>query len=117
MTKIIDNIFNNLSLFVTINFTLIAFILTAITILLMINRGIIKEFKEHHLLQEVIKKFKFALDFNFLSGIIGIIGIIFSPQNDIIKGILSFSLIFFFLFAIYFAYKTYIWILFFIKNS
>ena len=115
--KIIENIYQNITTFLTINFTLLAFILTALTILLMINKGRIKEFKKSNLLLEVTKKFKLALDFNFLSGIFALIGVVLNFDNFIFKSFISLSVIIFFSFALFYTYKTYIWIIYFINNS
>lgn len=59
--------YNSIDKIFTLNFTLLAFIITAITILLMVEKGMINKFKNAHLLEDAMEYFYKSLKFNFLS--------------------------------------------------
>ena len=117
MIGFIHHFIKNLDKIFTINFTLLAFIITALTILMVINKGVIKEFQEANLMSNINNKFKKALNFNLLSGIIAMIGFYLNIDNILYQGILSISVIVFFSLSIYWMYKTYDWIMFFINHQ
>lgn len=107
----------NLDKIFTINFTLLAFIITALTILMVINKGVIEEFKDANLMNNINKKFKKALNFNLLSGILAMIGFYVNINNIIYQSIIIFVVTILFTLSIYWTYKTYDWIIFFINHQ
>lgn len=107
----------NLDKIFTINFTLLAFIITALTILMVINKGVIEEFRQANLIKDVNKKFKKALNYNLFSGIIALIGYYFNIHNIIYQILICGIVVILFSMSIYWVYKTYDWIIFFINNQ
>jgi len=107
----------NLDKIFTINFTLLAFIITALTILMVINKGVIKEFKNADLMKNINKKFKKALNFNLLSGICAMIGFYININNIVYQSIIILIVFILFALSIYWTYKTYDWIIFFINHQ
>jgi hypothetical protein len=107
----------NLDKIFTINFTLLAFIITALTILMVINKGVIEEFKDAKLMNNINKKFKNALNFNLLSGILAMIGFYINIDNIIYQSVITFIVTLLFALSIYWTYKTYDWIIFFINHQ
>lgn len=107
----------NLDKIFTINFTLLAFIITALTILMVINKGAIEEFKDANLMNNINKKFKKALNFNLLSGIFAMIGFYANIDNIIYQSIIMIIVTLLFSLSIYWTYKTYDWIIFFINHQ
>ena len=115
LTKISEKIYSNLDKIFSINFTLLAFIITAITILLMLQKGEIVRFKKADLLEDVINIFKKALDFNFISGIVAVFGYFVTIQLTYYKYCISLLVTILFTLSLIYIYKAYKFLLFFIK--
>lgn len=64
----IEFIYGNLDKLFTINFTMLAFIITAITILQTIHTGRIAEFRQIGLFDNVIRRYNSSIFWNFISG-------------------------------------------------
>ena len=113
----VTNYIKNLDKIFTINFTLLAFIITALTILLIVNKGVIIEFKKAGLMDKINNKFKRALNFNFFSGTFAFIVYFLQIDNFIYQGFVTFISLILFFTSLYYTYKTYDWIIFFINHE
>jgi phage shock protein PspC (stress-responsive transcriptional regulator) len=115
--EFIKHFIANLDKIFTINFTLLAFIITALTILMVIKKGVIEEFKQANLMKNVNEKFKKALNYNLFSGIVALIGFYLNINNQIYQIIITILVLYLFVKSIYWTYKTYTWIIFFIDHQ
>lgn len=115
----IEFIYANLDKLFTINFTMLAFIITAITILQTIQTGRISEFRETGLFDSVIRRYSSSILWNFISGII--ICLLWFFRLDIIDLDikLAICLVSFILFgvAIFKTYEAYRFLIYFIKKQ
>ena len=102
-----------------LNFTLLAFIITAITILLMLEKGMIKQFKEADLMGDVLALFSKSLHWNFMSGCLALIGwVIDIGRNQSIPIIVFFVISFMTLaLALKNTYQSYKFLIFFVKKQ
>ena len=101
-----------------LNFTLLAFIITAITILLMLEKGMIKQFKEASLMGDVLDLFSKSLHWNFISGSLALIAWIMNIEEKqyLIIGIFTISIIALIL-ALKNTYNSYKFLIFFVKKQ
>lgn len=111
----IDNIFLNLDKFFSINFVMLAFLITALSILQTIKGGRIEDFKDSGLFEEVVSVFTKALLWNLIVGISICIVSFINISNMSIKIAFAFISIIAFFTAIYKAYKAYDFLAYFIK--
>jgi len=117
MNDIIEHIYCNLDKLFTINYTLLAFIITATTILLMIQKGEIVELKNTKYYNDVIDRFYKALNFNLISGIISTIFYFLQIDNTYYSYIAVFLSVLFFTISLYYVYKSYDFLIFLIKHQ
>lgn len=112
-------IYDNLDKLFTINFTMLAFIITAVTILQTIHTGRIAEFRASRLFDEVIEHYNSSISWNFISGCV--ICVAWFVRVDIIGFYLKiFTCIISFLFfgiAIFKTYTAYKFLIYFIKKQ
>lgn len=110
-------IYSNLDKVFPINFTMLAFMITALTIIQMVNTGKIREFKETGLLEDVLKDFNRALQFHLVSGLFSLIIWFLKIKSILLLEILtSLSIVIFFI-SFYFTYLSYKILLYFIKKQ
>jgi len=113
----LNHYFDNVDKIFTANFTLLAFIITAITILLMIDKGIKVKFQNANLLQEAMEYFYKSLNFNFISGIFALIIWIINIKSQLwinITSVISIVLLFI---SLYYTYQAYKFLIFFVKKQ
>lgn len=111
----IDGIMSNLDKFFNINFVMLAFLITALSILQTIKGGRIDEFKECDLFRGVISIFTKAFTWNLVAGV-AICAVSFVNVSDhLAKIILSFFSVSLFFTAIYKAYAAYKFLAYFIR--
>jgi len=115
----VEFIYNNLDKLFAINFTMLAFIITAITILQTIHTGRIVEFRQTGLFDNVIKRYNTSIFWNFVSGIV--ICLLWFIRADIIELNIKIAIciISFLLFgiAIFKTYQAYNFLIYFIKKQ
>lgn len=109
-TEHIDSIF-------TVNFTLLAFIVTAITILLMLQSGRLVSFKEAGLMDDVLSYFYKSLNYNFFSGIFALLIWIIKINLYYFYIITFFISLILLVLALYNTYQSYKFLLFFVKKQ
>ena len=115
----IEFIYSNLDKLFTISFTMLAFVIAAITILQTIGTGRIVEFRETGLIDSVIKRYNSSICWNFISGIVICLlwfirpDFIGEPAKIVICAI-SFLL---FLIAIFKTYDAYKFLIYFVKKQ
>jgi hypothetical protein len=102
-----------------INFILLGFMITALTILLIVNKDVSKEFKEAGLIKKLNNKFKKTLNLHFLSGTFAFIVYFLQIEDhhynwQVILSSISLTLFFS---SLFYTYKTYNWIIFFIDHE
>ena len=107
----------NIEAIFTLNFTMLAFIITAITILLMLDKGMIVKFKKADLLSGVLDYFTKSLHWNFISGVFALIVWIINISNKIAMLTTSALSIILLFIALYFTYQSYKFLIFFVKKQ
>jgi len=115
--QITNHIQENLDKIFNINITLLAFIITAATILLAINTKEIKVFKELNLFKDVISLFSKALNINLISAIWNILFYFIYIKNIHFQiFVISIGLILFG-YSLYYVYLSYRMLIFLIKED
>ena len=114
---IFEHYFNNIDKIFSINFTLLAFIITAITILLMVSKGAIVEFKEAGILNKSLEYFYKSLNFNFISGIFGLLVWVIDNHNIWFISLSSIMSMILVIISLYYTFQSYKFLIFFIKNQ
>ena len=115
--RIINHIQENLDKIFNINITLLAFVITATTILLAIDTKEIKIFKELDLFKDVISLFHKALNINLISAIWNILVYFINIKNfsfqtfAVLIGLILFGL------SLYYVYLSYRMLIFLIKED
>lgn len=111
----LEHIMSNLDKLFSLNFTILAFIVTALTILMSIDSRMIQKFKDAGYFDDIIKCYEKAILWQFISGIlILIIWLVqYKEYRDIQAG---FSLIVFVV-SLYYSYKAYAYLMFFVKKK
>lgn len=108
--------YSNLDKLFNVNFTMLAFMIAALTILQMIQTGRIEEFKRLGLFDSVIKYFHLSLIFHSISGII-ILVLWFAQIAEEYKIFASsFSFLLFFI-AFYYTFQSYSFLVYFVKKQ
>lgn len=114
-----SHIINNLDKLFSVNFIMLAFMITAITILQAIKGGRIEDFKRAGLFAEVVDVFNSALLYNFISGIFVCIvyfaGDLLKNQEYFLKCALCGFCFLLFSISLYKVYKAYKLLVYFIK--
>ncbi len=118
MSSALSHYYTNIDKIFTINFTLLAFIITAITILLMVQKGMIVKFRKANLLADTMRYFYKSLNFNFISGIFGlIIWFLNFKSTTFVPEIVSIISIFLVGLSLYYTYQSYKFLIFFVENQ
>jgi hypothetical protein len=110
-------IYINLDKIFPINFTMLAFMITALTIIQMVNTGKIQEFKETSLFEDVLKDFNRALQCHLISGLFSLVIWFLQIKSILILEILTGLSIVIFFISFYFTYLSYKILLYFIKKQ
>lgn len=110
-------IYKNLDKVFPISFTMLAFMITALTIIQMLNSGRIQDFKEADLLKDVLNDFNKALKFHFISGIYLLIIWFIQISNGLIQQIFTGIGVILFLIAFWFTYLSYKILIYFMKKQ
>ena len=112
-----NHIYINLDKIFNINITLLAFIITAVTILLAINTKEVRIFKELDLYKDVISLFHKALNLNLISAVWSIFFYLFDIKNNNFKiVVVAIAIVLFFL-SLYYVYLSYRMLIFLIKEN
>ena len=115
--EISNHIYINLDKIFNINITLLAFIITAVTILLAINTKEVRIFKELDLYKDVISLFHKALNLNLISAVWSIFFYLFDIKNNNFKiVVVAIAIVLFFL-SLYYVYLSYRMLIFLIKEN
>lgn len=109
--------YENIDKIFTLNFTLLAFIITAITILLMIEKGMINKFKNANLLEEAMDYFYKSLRFNFFSGTYALIIWFININEKTHVYYLSFISFILLSISLYYIYQSYKFLIFFVQKQ
>lgn len=113
----VNFIYSNLDKLFNINFMMLAFIITAITILQTLQGGRVEEFKATGLFDDVIRYYNSSIKWNFISG--SLICILWFLRCEfkiyqIVVCIVSFILFFY---SMRVTYKAYSFLIYFIKKQ
>ncbi len=101
-----------------LNFTLLAFIITAITILLMLNKGMIIQFKQADLMDDVLNYFSKSLHWNFFSGVFALLAWVANIKEYAVLCSIVFIISFLLLIiALKYTYDAYRFLIFFVKKQ
>lgn len=112
----ISFIYGNLDKLFNINFTMLAFMIAALTILQMIQTGRVEEFKKHGMFDSVVRYFHLSLTFHSLSGVIILI-LWFLQLKELYRDIAtSLSFLLFFI-AFYYTYQSYKFLVYFVQKQ
>lgn len=112
----IEFMYNNLDKLFNINFTMLAFMIAALTILQMLQTGRIEEFRKLGLFDNVVKYFHYSLIGHSMSGLVILI-LWFLQLQEYLKTISTvFSFIFFFI-SFYYTYQAYKFLVYFVKKQ
>ena len=101
----------------TVNFTLLGFVITAITILLMLSSGKLVEFKEAGLLDEAMSYFYKSLTWSFISGAFSLAVWILNTSTQTLISLISLISILFLSLSLYYTYQAYKFLIFFVNNQ
>jgi len=112
----IDFAYDHLNALFNINFTMLAFMITALTILQMIQTGRIEEFKKVGIFDDVLKYFHKSLVFHSISGLCILI-LWFFQLHDFYKTFATITSFILFFIAFYYTYKSYSFLVYFIKKQ
>lgn len=110
-------VYKNLDKIFPISFTMLAFMITALTIIQMLNSGRIQDFKEADLLKDVLKDFYRALKFHFISGIYLLVIWFIQISNGFIQEIFTGIGIALFFIAFWFTYLSYKILIYFMRKQ
>ena len=115
----IEFIYQNLDKLFNINFVMLAFIITAITILQTMKGGRVEDFKQAGLFDEVVEYYNKSIFWNFISGMIICLTWFFrichiQYEIKVVLCIISFILFFI---SMYRTYKAYRFLIYFIKKQ
>lgn len=113
----IHHIYINLDKLFNINITLLAFIITAATILLAINTKEIKIFKELNLFKDVISLFHKSLNINLASAVWSIFFYLFNIKNYDLQLFAVIIALILFSASLYYVYLSYRMLIFLIKEN
>nr|DAJ59744.1 MAG TPA: Membrane-anchored ion channel, Abi component [Caudoviricetes sp.] len=115
----VDFIYSNLDKLFTISFTMLAFVIAAITILQTISTGRIAEFRETGLINSVIKRYNSSICWNFISGVVICLLWFIRPNfmGDIAKIVICVISFLLFLIAIFKTYDAYRFLIYFVKKQ
>ncbi len=108
--------YSHLDALFNVNFTMLAFMITALTILQMIQNGRIEEFKRIGIFDDVLKYFHKSLIFHTISGLV-ILVLWFLQLSNIYEAIATIASFVLFFIAFYYTYKSYSFLVYFIKKS
>lgn len=112
----IDFAYDHLDALFSINFTMLAFMITALTILQMIQTGRAKEFKKVGIFDDVLKYFHKSLALHSISGL-SILVLWFLQLCNIYKTIATAMSFILFFIAFYYTYKSYSFLVYFIQKQ
>lgn len=115
----VDFIYSNLDKLFTISFTMLAFVIAAITILQTISTGRIAEFRETGLIDSVIRRYNSSICWNFISGVVICLLWFIRPDfmSDTIKIVICVISFLLFLVAIFKTYDAYRFLIYFVKKQ
>lgn len=108
--------YDNLDKLFNVNFTMLAFMIAALTILQMIETGRIEEFKKLGIFDSVIKYFHRSLIFHSLSGIVVLILWFLHLDAEYKNYASAISFLLFFI-AFYYTYQSYKFLVYFVKKQ
>lgn len=117
MLDSLSHYYTNIDKIFTLNFTLLAFIITAITILIMIEKGMIVKFKNADLLEDAMSYFYKSLQFNFISGTFSLIIWFLDIKYMSYAYWVSTISIILLTISLYYIYQSYKFLIFFVKKQ
>jgi len=115
MENIVSHIWENLDKLFTINFTILAFILTALTILLSIDTKMIKRFRESGYFNDVVTYYKKSIHCNFISG--SILLLFWIVKYEEYKNFQIIIALILFITSLYYTYKAYKFLIYFVERD
>ncbi len=110
----IDGLWENLDKLYNINFVMLAFLITALSVLQAIRGGRIEDFKRADIFNDVVKIFTSALSWNLFVGLFIFVVWLLKIESCWIKIILSIASLILFFIAIYRTYRAYKFLAYFI---